>query len=92
MSQVPSGAGCAMDEGNFKIAMTGMGNEFGAAAARRVNGADQLSNASQYVFLGGLVSPSVMTGMGYRTTVESGAGRTRAETNRPVETGSAGNT
>ena len=77
------------EEGNLTVAVTGMANEFGAAAARRVNGADQLSGDSQRMWTIAMTSPSVMAAHGMRIAAEMGSGRTRSETNRPAESGVA---
>lgn len=75
-----------MEPNNLTIALTSLGNEFGAAAAARVRSADQLAGDSQRMWTIAMTTPSVMAGMGYRTMVESGSGRTRAETNQPGNT------
>lgn len=76
---------------NVQVALTGMANEFGAAAARRVNGADQLSSDSQRMWAIAMTTPTVMAAHGMRIASEAGSGRTRAETNLPAATSAAGN-
>ncbi len=86
------------EPGNLGVAYTAMANgmgaanalasgEFQAAAAMRTRRMDQLSADSASMWAVGLTSPTVMAGLGIRTAQESGSGRTRAETNRPSETG-----
>lgn len=77
------------EPGNLSIAMTAMATEFGAAAARRVNASDQLSEDSQRMWTIAMTSPTTMAALGLRTALESGSGRTRVEANRPAETGGA---
>lgn len=79
----------AVDEGNLAIAMTAMANEFGAGAARRSNGADQLASDSQRMWSIAMTTPTQNAALALRTATESGSGRTRAETNRPGETSAA---
>jgi len=55
------------EPGNLTVAMTGMANEFGAAAARRVNRFDQLAADAASMWAVALTSPTVMAGMGYQT-------------------------
>lgn len=58
-----------------------------AGGERRGQGADF---AHEFLRLGVAIDRGVMNNMqalAYRTTVESGSGRTRSETNRPYETG-----
>lgn len=74
------------EQGNLAVAMTGLGNEFGAAAARRVNSADQLSGDSQRMWSIAMTSPTVMAAHGMRMASEMGSGRTRSETNLPAHT------
>lgn len=78
-----------VDEGNLAVAMTALANEFGASAARRASRADQLAGDSSAMWSIAMTTPTVNAGIGYRTAVESGSGRTRAETNRPHETSAA---
>jgi len=79
-----------VDEGNLSVAMTALANEFGASAARRANGADQLASDSQRMWSIAMTSPTVMAAHGMRIANESGAGRTRAETNNPTNTAAPG--
>lgn len=72
------------EEGNLAVAMTAMANEFGAAAARRVNSADQLASDSQRMWTIHMTTPSTNAALGFRTATESGSGRTRVEANTPV--------
>jgi len=87
---------------NAQVAFTSMANAlanagglanqaFAASADRRTSRADQLSGDSQAMWAVALTSPTVMAGLGIRTAVESGSGRTRAETNLPAATSAAGN-
>jgi len=69
-----------------------LGNQgFAASAQRRTDAADQLAADSQRMWSIAMTSPTVMAAHGMRVAGESGAGRTRAETNRPSETSAAGN-
>lgn len=74
------------DPSNMTIALTAMANEFGAAAGRRTASADQLASDSQRMWAIAMTSPTVMAAHGMRVANESGAGRTRAETNNPNNT------
>ena len=74
------------ESGNLQVALTGMANEFGAAAARRVNSADQLSGDSQRMWAIAMTTPTITAALGFRTATESGSGRTRSETNNPENT------
>lgn len=74
----------AAEQGNMDIAMTAMAQEFGAAAGRRVNSADQLSSDSQRMWSIAMTSPTVMAAHGMRIASEAGAGRTRVESNTPA--------
>lgn len=69
--------------------MTAMANEFGACAARRTQRFDQLGADAASMWAVALTSPTVSAGLGYRTAIESGSGRTRVEANRPHETSGA---
>lgn len=75
-----------MEENNLSIAMTAMGNEFGSAAARRVNRFDQLGADAAAMWSVAMTSPTVFAAQGARMMTESGSGRTRAETNLPANT------
>lgn len=55
-----------MESENLKVALTAMGNEFGAAAARRVGAADQLASDSQRMWSIAMTTPTVLAGMGFR--------------------------
>lgn len=78
-----------MEPGNLALAMTAMGNEFGAAAARRTNRADQLAGDADRLWSTHMTTPTFMAAQAQRMVTESGAGRTRLEANRPAETGAA---
>ena len=78
-----------MDKDNLLVAMTAMGNEFGAAAARRVNRFDQLGADAAAMWSVAMTSPTIFAAQGARMMTESGSGRTRAEANRPSETSAA---
>lgn len=66
-----------MEHGNHVVALTAMGQEFGAAAARRVNAADQLSNDAQRMWTINMTTPSNMAALALRTVHESDSGRAR---------------
>jgi len=61
-----------------------------AAHARRTDGADAYAENLRYDYLEGKHNVSFMEGTGQRLVTEAGAGRTRAETNRPESTSAAG--
>ena len=68
-----------------------LGNQgFAASAQRRTDAADQLASDSQRMWSVAMTSPTVMAAHGMRVASEAGAGRTRAETNAPYETGAGG--
>ena len=55
-----------MEPCNLQVALTAMGNEFGAAAASRVRRFDQLGADAASMWAVALTSPTVMAGMGYQ--------------------------
>jgi hypothetical protein len=55
-----------MESSNLQLALTAMGNEFGAAAAARVRGADQLAGDSQRMWSVHMTTPTVLAGLGFR--------------------------
>ena len=75
------------EAGNLTVAMTAMANGFAASADRRTQRADQLAADSAAMWSVHLTTPTQSSAMAYRTAVESGSGRTRAETNNPAGTG-----
>lgn len=90
------------EEVNAQVAFTAMANAmanasglanqgFAASAQRRTDAADQLAGDSQRMWSIAMTSPTVMAAHGMRVANESGAGRTRAETNLPAATSAAGN-
>lgn len=90
------------EEVNAQVAFTAMANAmanasglanqgFAASAQRRTEAADQLAGDSQRMWSIAMTSPTVMAAHGMRVANESGAGRTRAETNLPAATSAAGN-
>jgi hypothetical protein len=92
----------SVDATNAAIAATVMANGmanaatlanqgFAASGQRRTDAADQLAADSQRMWSIAMTSPTVMAAHGMRTASESGAGRTRAETNLPGATSAAGN-
>jgi len=80
-----------VEHGNLIGAMSGMAQEFSAAAGRRASRADQLSGDSQAMWSIAMTTPTVMAAKGMQIAQESGSGRTRAETNLPAATSAAGN-
>lgn len=58
-------------------------------AQRQADGASLYAENLRYDYLEGKERVSFAEGTGYRVVTESGAGRTRAETNRPAATSSA---
>jgi hypothetical protein len=89
MANETSGCGgpSLTESGNIIGAMSALAQGFGAAAVRRSDAADQLASDSQRMWSIAMTSPTVMAAHGMRVANESGAGRTRAETNAPAETG-----
>ena len=78
------------EENNMSVALTAMAQEFGAAAGRRVNAADQLSSDSQRMWSIAMTSPTVMAAHGMRIASEAGGGRTRVEANTPASSQTVG--
>jgi hypothetical protein len=74
------------EQGNLTVALTAMANEFGAAAARRTQRADQVGADASAMWSIAMTTPTMNASLGYRTAIESGSGRTRAETNAPDNT------
>lgn len=58
-------------------------------AQRQADGASSYAENLRYDYLEGKNNESISEGLGYRVVTESGSGRTRSETNRPVATGAA---
>jgi hypothetical protein len=77
------------DPGNLGAAMTVLANGIARGANRQADAADQLSNDSQRMWTIAMTTPTQLSALGYRTAIESGSGRTRAETNYPAETSAA---
>lgn len=75
---------------NIQTALTGMMNETGAASARRMNSADQLSSDSQRMWTIAMTTPTQFAALAQRVVGEAGSGRTRAETNNPGNTAAPG--
>lgn len=76
---------------NMQVALTSLANEFGASAARRATRADQLAGDADRMWTIAMTSPTTMAALGMQIAMESGSGRTRAETNLPGPTSAAGN-
>lgn len=70
--------------------ITALSAATGAAHERRVGRFDQLAADSAGMWAAALTTPTTSAALGYRTVVESGAGRTRAETNNPGNTAAPG--
>lgn len=81
-----SASGSYVDPVAMAAIMTTMAGEFGAGGARRTGRFDQLAGDSASMWAAQLTSPTISSGLGYRTAIESGSGRTRAETNAPDDT------
>ena len=75
-----------VDDGILSMALSGLATEMTACNARRTQRADQTAADASAMWAIAMTTPTVNAAMGYRTAVESGAGRTRAETNGPGET------
>ena len=58
-------------------------------AQRQADGAALYAENLRYDYLEGKGQTNVSEGLGYRVVSESGAGRSRAETNGPAATGAA---
>lgn len=69
---IDSGGEKQMEPSNLSVAMTAMGNEFAAAAARRTIRADQLAGDSSAMWAQYLTTPNAMAGIGFRTLQQSG--------------------
>ena len=54
------------EKGNLQLALTALGNEFGAASAARVRRFDQLAADSSSMWAVHLTTPTVFAGMGYQ--------------------------
>ena len=67
-----------------------LNQQFGAAADQRQIGASFVHELMRHQYLAGRESVNFREGTGQRLVTESGSGRTRAETNAPVETSAAG--
>ncbi len=78
--------GSNVDTGVLSGVMSSMVGEFAAAGARRTGRFDQLAADSASMWAAQLTSPTISSGLGYRTAIESGSGRTRSETNAPDNT------
>lgn len=53
---------------------------------RQADGAGHYAENLRYDYLEGKNQTNISEGLGYRVVTESGAGRTRAETNQPAST------
>lgn len=78
-----------VDPGILSAALSVLAQESTAAAGRRISRSDQLSGDSQSMWSIAMTTPTQNAAFAYRTAAEAGAGRTRAETNRPEETSAA---
>jgi hypothetical protein len=88
--EIKKGEKMEAEANNMSVALTAMAQEFGAAAGRRVNAADQLSSDSQRMWSIAMTSPTVMAAHGMRIASEAGSGRSRVEANSPVGTQTVG--
>lgn len=88
--EINKGEKMEAEANNMSVALTAMAQEFGAAAGRRVNAADQLSSDSQRMWSIAMTSPTVMAAHGMRIASEAGSGRSRVEANSPVGTQTVG--
>ena len=79
-----------MELGNLQGAMSSLGQEFAAAAGRRVARFDELGADSSSMWAVSLQSPTVMAAHGMRIAGEAGAGRSRIESNSPASTQTVG--
>lgn len=70
--------------------ITALSAAAGSAHERRVGRFDQLAGDSAAMWSVAMTTPTTNAALGYRTVVESGAGRTRAETNNPGNTAAPG--
>jgi hypothetical protein len=75
-----------VDGGLLNTALSGLAIAAAACVQRRMESADQLAGDSQRMWCIHMTTPSVTAAMGYRVMAESGANRTRAETNAPEGT------
>lgn len=80
------------EAGNLQVAMSGLAQGFTALFQLIANRAAQLSGDSQAMWAIAMTSPTVMAAHGMRVAGESGAGRTRVESNTPASSQIVGNT
>ena len=80
-----------VDDAVASAVQGGMAVAASAAADSRTRRFDQLAGDAGAMWSVAMTTPTTLAGMGYRTMVESGSGRTRAETNLPAATSAAGN-
>lgn len=80
-----------VDDAVTGAVLGGMTTAAAASADSRTRRFDQLAADAGAMWSVAMTTPTTLTGMGYRTMVESGSGRTRAETNLPAATSAAGN-
>lgn len=78
-----------VDPSIMSHALSSMVQGFTADSDRRQNRFTQLSADSAAMWAVALTSPTLNAALGARAATESGAGRTRAETNEPYATGAA---
>lgn len=74
------------ESGNLQTAMSVLTEGFAAAAARRVDGADQLSRDSQSMWVNAFANPTNLMAKALQAMHESGSGSTRTERNPPFVT------
>lgn len=75
-----------MEMGNLQIAASTLGQGAAAAAARRIDRADQISGDSQSSWTIAMQAPTNLTANALRVMNESGSGSTRTERNPPFIT------
>lgn len=75
-----------VDDGILNVSLSGMAAEFASSNARRTQRADQLAGDSQAQWSIAMTTPTQQAALALRTAQEAGSGRTRAETNGPLNT------
>lgn len=75
-----------MEMGNLQIAASALGQGAAAAAARRIDRADQIAGDSQSSWTIAMQQPTFVNATAQRVVTESGGGSTRTERNPPFIT------
>lgn len=97
VTEIPVDSGDSVSGGENESEDSAMNeNDYGLLKMHAHNGAQRQSDGAsayaenlRYDYLEGKDNQSISEGLGYRVVTESGAGRTRAESNRPAATSAA---